>query len=167
MRQLVPHLWFDNEAEEAAKFYTGIFKNSKILSTVRYPKAAEEASGKRAGSVMTVEFEIEGQRFVALNGGPEFKFSEAISLRVPCKDQAEIDNYWSKLLAGGGEESVCGWLKDKYGLSWQVSPAILDKWFEEGDKERLNRVMEVVLKSVKLNLADIEAAYEGEPVGKR
>jgi len=159
MRQLVPHLWFDNEAEEAAKFYTGIFKNSKILSTVRYPKAAEEASGKRAGSVMTVEFEIEGQRFVALNGGPEFKFSEAISFMIPCADQKEIDYYWERLTQGG-EESVCGWLKDKFGLSWQVVPEKLNDMMEDDNEAKVEAVTNSFLKMRKLDLAELEKAYK-------
>jgi predicted 3-demethylubiquinone-9 3-methyltransferase (glyoxalase superfamily) len=159
VRQLIPHLWFNDEAEEAAKFYTGIFKNSKILHTVRYPKAAEEVSGKKAGSVMTVEFEIEGQRFVALNGGPEFKFNESVSFMIPCKDQEEVDYFWERL-TDGGEESVCGWLKDRYGLSWQVVPERLNDMMEDRDSKKVEAVTEAFLQMKKLDVARLEEAYE-------
>ena len=159
MRPITPHLWFDGKAEEAAKFYTGIFKDSKIISTVRYPKAAEEVSGQKAGSVMTVEFEIQGQRFVALNGGPDFKFSEAVSFEITCKDQKEIDYFWEKLIAGGGEESVCGWLKDKFGVSWQVTPERLNEMLESKDQQKVEAVTKAFLGMKKLDVRTIEEAY--------
>ena len=124
MQKITPFLWFDDDAEEAVKFYTSIFKKSKIGKIARYDKAGEKAAGRPTGSVMTVEFEIEGQEFIALNGGPHFKFTEAVSFVVSCKTQAEVDYYWKKLSAGG-KEVQCGWLKDKYGLSWQIVPTIL------------------------------------------
>ena len=159
MKDLTPCLWFDNEAEEAAKFYTGIFKDSKIHSIVRYPHAAENASGKPAGSVMTVEFEVNGQRFMALNGGPEFKFSEAVSFMVPCKDQKEIDYYWQRL-TDGGEESVCGWLKDRYGLSWQVVPEHLSDMMESDDPQKVEAVTGAFMQMKKLDIATLEQAYK-------
>src|SRR6185503_1285793 len=124
-KKITPCLWFDKEAEDAAKFYTSIFKNSRIKSVSRYGKEGFETHGMKAGTVMTVEFELDGQSFVGLNGGPLFKFTEAVSFQVPCETQEEIDYFWSKLTAGGGSEGPCGWLKDKYGLSWQVIPTIL------------------------------------------
>jgi predicted 3-demethylubiquinone-9 3-methyltransferase (glyoxalase superfamily) len=158
MRQLIPHLWFDTEAEEAAKFYTDIFKG-RILSTVKYPEAAQEVSGKPPGSVMTVDFEIEGQRFVALNGGPEFKFNEAISFMIPCKDQKEIDYFWSRL-TDGGEESMCGWLKDKFGVSWQVTPERLSEMMEDESPAKVEAVTNAFLQMKKLDVAVLEKAYE-------
>jgi predicted 3-demethylubiquinone-9 3-methyltransferase (glyoxalase superfamily) len=152
-------LWFDNAAEEAAKFYTGIFKNSKILSTVLYPKSAEEVSGKKAGSVMTVEFEIDGRRFQALNGGPDFKFNESISFVVTCADQKEIDHYWQRL-TDGGEESVCGWLKDRFGLSWQVVPDRLNEMMEDSDPKKVEAVTGAFLQMKKLDIAALEKAYK-------
>ena len=160
MGELVPHLWFDDQAEDAANFYTGIFKDSKILNTVRYPKAAEQVSGKKAGSVMTVEFELNGQRFVALNGGPDFKFNESISFMIPCADQKDIDYYWERLTAGG-EESACGWLKDKYGLSWQVVPERLDEMLEDANQAKVEAVTNAFLQMKKLDLATLETAYAG------
>lgn len=148
MQKITPHLWFDNQAEETARFYTSIFSaaprrdldsggpNSKIISTSYYPKATEEVSGKpEGGSVMTVEFELNGQRFLALNGGPEFKFTEAISFLVECKDQDEVDYYWEKLTQEG-EEGPCGWLKDKFGLSWQIVPTVLKQLMSDPKKKR-------------------------------
>jgi len=158
MQPLIPHLWFDDQAEEAAKFYTSVFKNSKILNTVRYPKAAEEVSGKKAGSVMTVEFEINGQRFIALNGGPEFTFNESISFMVPCADQQEVDYYW-KRLTEGGEESVCGWLKDRFGLSWQVVPRRLTEMLEDRDQAKVEAVTRAFMQMKKLDVATLEEAY--------
>ena len=159
MQPLVPHLWFDDEAEQAAKFYTSVFKNSKLLHTVRYPKAAEEVSGKKAGSVMTVEFELNGQRFVALNGGPEFKFNESVSFMIPCADQKEVDYYWQRLTEGG-EESVCGWLKDRFGLSWQVVPQRLSEMLEDGDQGKVEAVTRAFLQMKKLDVATLEKAYK-------
>jgi predicted 3-demethylubiquinone-9 3-methyltransferase (glyoxalase superfamily) len=159
MQPLSPCLWFDSQAEEAATFYTGIFKDSKILGTVRYPKAAEEAAGKKAGSVMFVEFELNGQRFVALNGGPEFRFNESVSFMIPCADQKEIDYYWQRL-TNGGEESMCGWLKDKFGLSWQVVPERLNDMMEDDDRNKVEAVTAAFLQMKKLDLATLEKAYE-------
>lgn len=159
MKELIPHLWFDDQAEEAARFYTEVFPKSKILGTVRYPEAAEEASGKKAGTVMSVDFELGGQRFVGINGGPEFKFSEAISFMIPCKDQKEIDYYWDRLTAGG-EESVCGWLKDKFGLSWQVVPEKLSEMMEDEDQHKVEAVTASFMQMRKLDVAALEEAYK-------
>ena len=158
MQKIIPHLWFDDKAEEAANFYVSIFKNSKIGNIARYPKAAEEVSGRPAGSVMTVEFELEGQKFIALNGGPIFKFTEAISFVIDCKTQEEIDEFWKKLTEGG-EESVCGWLKDKYGLSWQVVPTILGEMLKDKDPSKSERVMQAMLKMKKIDVKKLEEAY--------
>jgi len=161
MKPIVPCLWFDNKAEEAARFYTSVFKDSKILGTAYYGPAASAASGRPAGSVMTVSFEINGQEFLALNGGPEFKFSEAISFIVKCKNQDEIDEYWSKL-SEGGTPSVCGWLKDRYGMSWQIVPESMNKMIEDKDRAKSDRVMEAVVKMKKLDIRALEDAYEGK-----
>src|SRR5213594_4242868 len=141
MQKITPFLWFDTQAEEAAKFYASVFPNSKILSTARYGEAGPGPKGR----VMTVEFELAGQRMIALNGGPQFKFTEAISLSVDCKDQKEVDRYWTKL-SQGGEEGPCGWLKDRYGLSWQVTPTGMEELFADPDPERAKRAMEAMLK---------------------
>ncbi|MBC8001681.1 MAG: VOC family protein, partial [Opitutaceae bacterium] len=138
MQRITPFLWFNDNAEEAVKFYTSIFKNSKITKTTRYDEAGEKAAGRPAGSVMTIEFKLEGQEFLALNGGPIFKFTEAISLVVNCKTQAEVDRYWKKLSAGG-KEVQCGWLKDKYGLSWQIVPTVLGELFATKDAAKSHR----------------------------
>ena len=158
-RKITPMLWFDNQAEEAARFYTSIFKNSKIKNITHYGDAAAQASGRPKGSVMTVDFEIEGQDFVGLNGGPQFKFSEATSFVVSCRTQKEIDELWAKLTAGGGEPGPCGWLKDRFGLSWQVVPAVLSKLMERGPK-RAERVMAALMKMGKLDIATLERAAE-------
>jgi len=158
-QKIVPNLWFDKEAEEAAEFYTSIFKKSRIVGGTRYP----EGSPGPTGEVMTVEWELDGQRFVGINGGPEFKFSEAISLQIDCEDQEEVDYYWDRLTADGGEESVCGWLKDKYGLSWQVVPAGMDELFSDSDPERAKRAMEAMLKMRKLDIAALRSAADGVP----
>ena len=152
MQKITNCLWFDGQAEDAVRFYTSIFKNSKTLETARY---TEVGPGK-PGSVMTIRFEIEGQEFLALNGGPEFKFNEAISFIVNCKDQAEVDYYWSKLTADGGEEVQCGWLKDKFGVSWQITPTILPELIR--DPRVANNVIKAMLKMVKLNIAALKAA---------
>jgi predicted 3-demethylubiquinone-9 3-methyltransferase (glyoxalase superfamily) len=152
--KIKPFLWFEDQAEEAVKFYAGIFKKSKVGSIARYP----EGSPGPAGKVMTVAFQLEGQDFVALNGGPQFKFTEAISFSVECKDQKEIDYYWDKLTAGGGKPVQCGWLKDKYGLSWQIVPAMMDELFAGKDKARAQRVMQAMLKMVKLDIRKLEEA---------
>jgi len=161
MQKITPFLWFDDRAEEAAKFYTGIFKRSKITKLTRYDKATAKAAGRPAGSVMTVEFQLAGQQFVALNGGPGFKFTEAVSFVVNCKTQAEIDSYWSKLSAGGSEVQ-CGWLKDKYGLSWQIVPAGLGKLLAAKDPAKSQRVMQALLTMVKLDLRKLKEAYAGK-----
>ena len=153
-QRITTNLWFDTEAEEAADFYTSIFKNSKMGAVARYP----EGSPGPAGSVMTVAFQIEGQDFVALNGGPEFKFTEAVSFVIECDTQEEMDYYWEKLLAGGGKPVQCGWLKDRYGLSWQVVPANLDRIFSGKDKARAQRAMQALLKMVKLDMKALENA---------
>ena len=153
-QKITTFLWFDDKAEEAAKFYVSIFPNSKIAAVTHYG----DAGGGRPGSVMTVDFELDGQQFVALNGGPQFPFTEAISLVVNCETQAEIDRYWDKLSAGGKIQQ-CGWLKDRYGLSWQIVPALLATQMRNGDPARLNRVMKEVLASVKLDIAKLQAAY--------
>ena len=155
-----PCLWFDTQAEEAANFYVSIFENSRILRTLRYSEVGQEIHGKPAGSVLTVEFELNGQRFVALNGGPEFKFSEAVSFEINCETQQEIDHYWNRLCEGGEEES-CGWLKDKFGLSWQVTPAILNEMLQDDKDEKTQRVMDAILQMKKLDLAAIQKAYIG------
>ena len=157
MQKINPFLWFDNQAEEAAKFYTSVFKNSKMASITRYGDAGPGPKG----SVMTASFEIEGQQFVALNGGPHFKFTEAISFVVNCETQQEVDEYWEKLSAGG-EESMCGWLKDKYGLSWQVVPTILGKLMQDEDPEKAKRVMQAMLQMRKLDIETLQRAYEQE-----
>jgi predicted 3-demethylubiquinone-9 3-methyltransferase (glyoxalase superfamily) len=155
MQKITPFLWFDTQAEEAARFFTSIFPASKILTVARYGDAGPGPKG----GVMTVEFELDGQRMIALNGGPQFKFTEAISLSVDCKDQAEVDHYWNEL-SRGGEESQCGWLKDKYGLSWQIVPTALGKLLSGPDAKKAKRVMEAMLKMKKIDIAALEAAAQ-------
>jgi len=157
MPKIIPFLWFDNKGEEAVKFYTSIFKKSKVLTVTRYDESAANASGRPKGSVMTIAFELEGQKFVALNGGPHFKFTEAISFVVNCKTQAEIDRFWNKL-AAGGKESQCGWLKDKYGLSWQIVPETLSELLSE-KKAGARRVMEAILTMQKIDIKTLKQAY--------
>lgn len=158
MRALIPNLWFDDQAEEAARFYTGIFGDSKILHISRYPEAAAAVSGKKAGSVLTVDFEIEGQRMTAINGGPQFTFNESMSMLILCEDQAEVDYFWERLTEGG-EESQCGWLKDKFGFSWQVVPKRMDAMLAEGNEAKIEAVVAAMLPMKKLDLAALEAAY--------
>jgi predicted 3-demethylubiquinone-9 3-methyltransferase (glyoxalase superfamily) len=160
MQKIATHLWFDDQAEEAAKFYTSIFRNSKIVRESRYTEAAADMTGARAGSVMTVEFELNGQTFYALNGGPSFKFNEAISLVVHCENQSEIDDCWNKLLAGGGKPAQCGWLKDRYGLSWQIVPKQLVEWMAGGDTQKTERVMKAILTMVKMDVAALKNAHD-------
>lgn len=163
---IVPCLWFDKQAEEAARFYTGIFKNSKLGKISRYGEAGREVHGQAPGTVMTVEFELNGQPFTALNGGPQFKFTEAISFQIMCETQEEIDHYWNKLGQGGDPSAqVCGWVKDKYGLSWQVVPAVLGKLMSDPDKAKSGRAMQAMLQMKKLDIAELERAFEGEPAG--
>jgi predicted 3-demethylubiquinone-9 3-methyltransferase (glyoxalase superfamily) len=156
MQKITPFLWFDNNAEEAANFYVSVFKNSKLLNVARY---SDVGPGPK-GTVMTVEFELDGQEFVALNAGPTFKFTEAISFVVNCETQEEVDYYWERL-SEGGEKSHCGWLKDKFGLSWQVTPTILGKLMADKDQEKSNRVMQAMLKMDKLDIEPLQRAYEG------
>jgi predicted 3-demethylubiquinone-9 3-methyltransferase (glyoxalase superfamily) len=163
VKPITPCLWFDNQAEEAARYYTGIFKNSKIGAISRYGEAGKEVHGQKPGSVMTVEFELNGQPFTALNGGPIFKFNEAVSFQIMCKTQDEVDHYWNKLTAGGDPESQqCGWVKDKYGLSWQVVPTVLAEMMSDPDKEKSGRVMEAMLRMKQLDIAALQQAYEGK-----
>ena len=159
-QKITPFLWFDTQAEEAAKFYTSIFENSRIMRISRYGKVGREVHGKGAGSVLTVEFEIEGQTFIALNGGPHFKFNEAVSFQVMCETQDEIDYFWSKLSAGG-QEGQCGWLKDKYGLSWQVVPSALPQMLTDADGAKSERAMGALLKMRKFDLEGLKRAYAG------
>ncbi|MDO8726676.1 MAG: VOC family protein [Candidatus Methanoperedens sp.] len=161
MQKITPCLWFDNKAEEAANFYTSIFKNSKISNSTRYGKEGYEIHGKKEGTVMTMDFEIEGQKFLALNGGPEFKFNEAISFIVTCKTQKEVDYYWEKLTADGGQESVCGWLKDKYGVSWQIVPEMTDKLVGDPTSEKSQRAMKAMLQMKKIDIEGLKRAYDG------
>jgi predicted 3-demethylubiquinone-9 3-methyltransferase (glyoxalase superfamily) len=161
MQKISPCLWFDDQGEEAAKFYTSIFKDSKIGDVIRYGKEGYEIHGRKEGTVMTVEFEIEGQKFLALNGGPIFKFNEAISFQVYCETQEEGDYYWEKLSEGGDEKAQqCGWLKDKYGVSWQIVPTILIKMLKDKDSEKSQRVMKVMLQMHKLDISTLKKAYE-------
>jgi predicted 3-demethylubiquinone-9 3-methyltransferase (glyoxalase superfamily) len=157
MQKITPFLWFDNQAEEAVKFYTSIFKKSKVLKVTRYSEAAAKASGRPKDSVLTIEFQIEGQRFVALNGGPAFKFNESVSFVVNCKTQAELDRFWKKLSAGG-KESQCGWLKDKYGLSWQIVPSTLGEILSSKDPAKAERVMKAILQMKKLDIKALRNA---------
>jgi predicted 3-demethylubiquinone-9 3-methyltransferase (glyoxalase superfamily) len=159
-QRITPFLWFDDRAEEAARFYVSIFKDSRITSVIRYDDAAAKASGRPKGSVMTVAFELDGQPFTALNGGPHFKFTEAISLVVNCQTQEEVDHFWGKLSAGG-QEVQCGWLKDRYGVSWQVVPIILIEMLQDKDPEKSKRVMAAMLEMTKLSVEGLKNAYEG------
>jgi predicted 3-demethylubiquinone-9 3-methyltransferase (glyoxalase superfamily) len=162
--KIAPCLWFADEAEEAARFYTGIFRKSKILTITRYGKAGFETHHRPDGSVMTVEFELDGQRFTALNGGRQpFTFNEAISLQIYCDSQDEIDYYWSKLGEGGDPNAQqCGWLKDRYGLSWQVVPKEMEEFFKDENSPGAQRTMEAMLKMKKLDIAELKRAYDGE-----
>ncbi len=160
-KKITPFLWFDDKAEEAAGFYCSIFKNSKIGKVARYGEAGSGASGMPAGKVMTVEFSLDGADFVGINGGPVFKFTEAVSFVIDCDSQEEVDHFWSKLSAGG-EESQCGWLKDKYGLSWQVVPRALGKYMSDPDPEKSERVMAAMLKMTKIDIEGLKRAYEGK-----
>jgi predicted 3-demethylubiquinone-9 3-methyltransferase (glyoxalase superfamily) len=155
VQKITPCLWFDTEAEEAATFYTSVFENSKILSVSRYG----EAGPRPAGMVMTVDFELDGQEFVALNGGPEFKFTEAVSFQVNCETQDEVDEFWATL-SEGGEEGPCGWLKDKFGLSWQIIPTALPRLIDDPDPDRSQRVMKAMLEMGKIDIAALEKAAE-------
>ena len=157
MPKISPFLWFDTQAEEAANLYVSIFPNSKILAIARYGDAGPGPKG----SVMTVQFQLDGQEIIALNGGPMYKFTEALSLSVDCKSQEEVDRYWTMLTANGGQEGPCGWLKDKFGLSWQVTPAILPQMLTDTDRKKATRVMEAMMKMKKIDTAALKRAYEG------
>jgi predicted 3-demethylubiquinone-9 3-methyltransferase (glyoxalase superfamily) len=162
MQKITTFLWFNDNAEVAVKFYTSIFKNSKIGRISRYPNYVAKRSGQRAGSVMTISFKLNGQEFIAMNGGPQFKFTEAISLLVYCDTQAELNRYWKKLTSGGGKEVVCGWLQDKYGLFWQIVPKFQMNLISEKDPAKVDRVMQVVMDSVKLDIKKLKAAAKGK-----
>lgn len=162
MQKITPCLWFDNQAEEAARYYTGIFKDSKITATSYYTESGKETHGQPAGKVLTVAFELNGQPFTALNGGPNFKFNEALSLQVPCDSQEEIDYYWDKLGSGGDPAAqVCGWLKDKYGVSWQVFPREIMDMLMDPDREKAGRAMTAMMGMKKMDLAALRKAYKG------
>jgi predicted 3-demethylubiquinone-9 3-methyltransferase (glyoxalase superfamily) len=160
-QKITPCLWFDTEAEDAAKFYCSIFENSKIEQISRYVDAGQEIHGKKAGSVMVVAFELEGQKFVALNGGPQFKFDEAISFQISCQTQKEVDYFWSELTAQGGQEGPCGWLKDRFGLSWQVVPTPLIDMMLDKDAKKVARVTDALLKMKKFDIEALKRAYDG------
>jgi predicted 3-demethylubiquinone-9 3-methyltransferase (glyoxalase superfamily) len=167
-QRIQPCLWFDNQAEEVARFYVGIFKNSRIHTITHYGKAGHEIHGRPEGSVMTVEFELDGQRFTALNGGPQFTFNEAVSFEINCETQEEIDYYWGKLTPGGDPKAqVCGWLKDKFGLSWQVVPTELTKMLTDETSEASQRAFEAMLQMKKLDIEELRRAYEGEASAAR
>jgi predicted 3-demethylubiquinone-9 3-methyltransferase (glyoxalase superfamily) len=159
-QKITPNLWFDTEAEEAAAFYTSIFKNTRIVNVAHY----SEAGPREAGMVMVVEFELDGQRFVGINGGDQFKFDEAVSFQISCETQDEVDYYWDALTEGG-EEGQCGWLKDRYGVSWQVTPSGMDELFADPDPERAKRAMDAMLKMRKLDIAELRRAADGVPAG--
>jgi predicted 3-demethylubiquinone-9 3-methyltransferase (glyoxalase superfamily) len=164
MDKISPCLWFDGLAEEAARFYTSLFPNSRVDAVTQSP--ADTPSGPK-DSVLTVDFTLAGNSYIALNGGPDFKFSEAISLSIDCEDQAEVDRYWDALLAGGGEPSVCGWLKDRFGLSWQVVPRRMTELFASPDRAAAERAMKAMLDMVKIDVAELERAFAGEAVAAR
>jgi predicted 3-demethylubiquinone-9 3-methyltransferase (glyoxalase superfamily) len=160
LQKITPFLWFDNQAEDATKFYVSIFKNSRVGSVTRYDEEAAKAAGRPKGSVMTVAFELDGQEFTALNGGPLFKFTEAISLVVNCETQEEVDHFWEKLSAGG-QEVQCGWLKDRFGVSWQIVPTVLVEMLQDKDGEKSRRVMAAMLKMKRINIEALKKAYAG------
>jgi predicted 3-demethylubiquinone-9 3-methyltransferase (glyoxalase superfamily) len=161
MQKITPFLWYDNQAEEAANFYVSLFKDSKIGDIARYDEAGAKAAGRPVGSVMVIDFQLEGQEFAAINGGPHFKFTEAVSFVVNCGNQEEVDYFWDKLVEGG-QESQCGWLKDKYGLSWQIVPTILHELLKDKDAAKAKRVMEAMLKMKKIDIAALKRAAAGE-----
>jgi predicted 3-demethylubiquinone-9 3-methyltransferase (glyoxalase superfamily) len=162
IQRITPCLWFDHQAEEAAKFYIGIFRNSRIVQVSRYGEAGREVHGQAPGTVMTVAFELDGQTFTALNGGPIFKFNEAISFQINCETQAEVDHYWGKLSQGGDEGAQqCGWLKDKYGLSWQVVPRLLIEMLTDADSAKSQRAMKAMLQMKKIDIDKLKRAYAG------
>ena len=160
MQKITPFLWFDNQAEEAVEFYTSIFKNSKVGRIARHTEEAAEKTGRPVGSVLTIEFEIEGQKFVALNGGPLFKFNESVSFEVNCETQEEIDYFWDKFTADAGQESACGWLKDKFGLSWQIVPTVLIDMLHDADRAKSGRVMHAMFQMKKIDIKALKDAYK-------
>lgn len=162
MQKIVPCLWFNGNAEEAVTFYTSVFKNSSVGKRSYYSPGHEDVTGYKGGEVCTIDFELEGQQYMALNAGPEFPFTEAVSLMVMCKDQAEVDYYWESLLADGGEESVCSWLKDKFGFSWQIVPTRLMELHHSEDRAKANRVMDAMMKMTKIDIAEIERVAKGD-----
>jgi len=162
VQKITPCLWFDGQAQEAAEFYTSIFRNSKILQVSRYGEAGHEAHGQPAGTVLTVAFELDGQAFTALNGGPMFKFNESVSFQINCDTQEDVDYYWNKLSKGGDDRAQqCGWLKDKFGLSWQVVPRALVEMISDPDPEKSGRVMEAMLQMKKIDIGGLRRAYAG------
>jgi predicted 3-demethylubiquinone-9 3-methyltransferase (glyoxalase superfamily) len=160
-QKIIPNLWFDTQAEEAAHYYIDVFGEGRILSVLNYP----EGSPGQAGSVMTVDFEVAGMHLVGINGGPQFPFTEAVSLQIDCADQAEVDRFWDRFIGDGGEESMCGWLKDKYGLSWQVVPTGMEEVFADPDPARAQRAVQAMMQMRKLDVAGLRAAADGVPVG--
>ena len=162
MQKITPFLWFDNNAEDAVNFYVSIFKNSKVGKVTRYDEGSSKAAGRPEGSVMTMEFQLDGQNFTAINAGPHFKFSEAISFVVDCETQEEVDYFWEKLTADGGQESQCAWLKDKFGLSWQIVPRVLIEMIGDKDPQKAKRVMGAMLQMKKIDIATLKRAYNGE-----
>ena len=163
MQKITPFLWFDSQAEEAANYYVSIFKNARIVSVARYGKEGAAASGRPVGSAMTVKFELDGQVFVGLNGGPHFKISEAVSFVVNCESQEEVDYYWEKLSAGGDPAAQrCGWLKDKFGVSWQIVPTVLPELLQSPDARKSGNVMQALMQMSKLNIAALKGAYDKE-----
>jgi predicted 3-demethylubiquinone-9 3-methyltransferase (glyoxalase superfamily) len=160
MQKITPFLWFDDQAEEAVNFYTSLFKNSKIGRIFRNTEEVAEKTDRPVGSVLTIEFEIEDQKFVALNGGPLFKFNESVSFVINCETQEEVDHFWEKLTADGGEESACGWLRDKFGVSWQVTPTVLIDMLHDSDQEKSGRVMQAMLQMKKIDIKALKDAYE-------
>ncbi len=159
MQKITPFLWFDDKAEEAANFYASVFKNSKVGNVTRYNDESSAAAGRPKGSVMTIEFQLEGQDYIGLNGGPHFKFTEAVSFSVSCETQEEVDRFWEKL-SEGGQESQCGWLKDKYGLSWQIVPRVLPELLKHKDPEKSKRVMKAMLQMTKIDINALKQAAE-------
>ncbi|WII72061.1 VOC family protein [Bdellovibrio sp. 22V] len=159
MQKIVPNLWFDNNAEDAVRFYLSVFRNSRIKKVARYGVSGAKASGMPEGSVMTIDFQLEGQDFVAINGGPVFQFSHAISLMVNCENQKEIDTLWEKLSADGGAIEECGWLRDKYGLSWQIVPAQMATMISDAEPERTERMLSALFKMKKIDIRELERAY--------
>jgi predicted 3-demethylubiquinone-9 3-methyltransferase (glyoxalase superfamily) len=164
MPEITPMLWFDQDAEAAARFYTSIFPNSRIDKVVR---AATDTPSNKQGDVMTVEFTLDGTTFIGLNGGPHFQFDEAVSFVIDCADQAEVDRYWDALIAGGGEPSMCGWLKDRFGLSWQVTPRRLVEMTASDDRAAAERATKAMLEMTKIDIAQLEEAFRGEPARSR